>query len=408
MLLLTLSLFAGASKESKETRVEITIWSFPIFGNDGSTEEVLIKAFEEAHPDIKVNLELIDFVSGPAKIIAAIEGGSTPDIVFDAPGRIVDWGKNGVLVPLDELFTEEFINDVNNNNLISSCTDGKHYWMYPLSSAPFWMSINKEMWEESGAFEYVNTEGDRLWTTDDFVNAMLKLRDSGEVGLNIYCGGSGGDQGTRALIYNLYSSFIVDENGNWSANNKGIRDALGLLINLQKEGAIDFGRGIQAADEILLYKNGHLASSICWGTSSAKINNTDQFTEYSVPFPSDDGVPELEYLVNGFCVFDNGSEEKRDASIEFIKFVCDDPTWGPYAVKASAAFPVRTSFENPYIGDKEYELLSSWTKYYAPYYNTNDNFANMRKEWWNMLQYISTGDKSIEEALRDFDLNSNK
>ena len=91
--------------------------------------------------------------------------------------------------------------------------------------------------------------------------------------------------------------------------------------------------------------------------------------------PSDDGVPALEYLVNGFCVFDNGDDTKAAAAKEFIKFVCDDETWGPKNVVRTGAFPVRASFGDLYAGNEEYKLLSGWTKYYAPYYNTMDGFC---------------------------------
>lgn len=409
LLLVTSALFAqgGSDKAAASGKTTITWWSFPTFGNDGATEKALIEAFEAENPDIKVNLEMIDFTSGPNKITAAIEGGAAPDILFDAPGRIIEYGKNGKLVSLDDLFTEEFKADVNNEPLLASCSDGTTYWMYPLSSAPFWMSINKEMWEDAGAWQYVNTEGERLWTTDDFIKAMEALGNAGYVGINVYCGGQGGDQGTRALVDNLFSGQIhSDDMTTWTADTPEIKKALQVLLDLYKAGAIDFGRGIAAADEIQLYKQGQISSSICWGTSNAKNNATDAYTQYSLPFPSDDGVPALEYLVNGFCVFDNGDSARAEAAKKFITFICDDPEWGPYSVEASAAFPVRSSFPAWYEGNAEFELLASWTKYYAPYYNTMDGFANMRTQWWNMLQFISTGDKTIDKAVADFDANT--
>ena len=107
-------------------------------------------------------------------------------------------------------------------------------------------------------------------------------------------------------------------------------------------------------------------------------------------------------------MFDNGNAAKADAAIRFIQFICDDPEWGPKAVVASAAFPARASFGNLYGDDPEYALLSSWTQYYGPYYNTRPKFAQMRTQWWNMLQYVSTGDKTVAKAVADFDAEANK
>lgn len=61
----------------------------------GTYEKKLIAAFEKANPEIKVKLETIDFTSGPEKITTAIEAGTAPDVLFDAPGRIIQYGKMG-------------------------------------------------------------------------------------------------------------------------------------------------------------------------------------------------------------------------------------------------------------------------------------------------------------------------
>ncbi|MEG0768184.1 MAG: carbohydrate ABC transporter substrate-binding protein, partial [Clostridia bacterium] len=68
------------------------------------------------------------------------------------------------------------------------------------------MAINLDQWTSSGAIAYVNLEGDRCWTTDDFIKACEKLTEAGFMSAVVYCGGQGGDQGTRALVSNLYSA----------------------------------------------------------------------------------------------------------------------------------------------------------------------------------------------------------
>lgn len=92
----------------------------------GTYEQKIIEAFNEKYPNIKVNLETIDFTSGPDAITAAIEGNAAPDVLFDAPGRIIEYGKNGKLVSLDDLFTDEFVKDVNNDALVNACKGNGH------------------------------------------------------------------------------------------------------------------------------------------------------------------------------------------------------------------------------------------------------------------------------------------
>lgn len=396
---------SSGSNGGDAAKTTITWWAFPTFGageQAGVYEKEVIAAFEEANPDIKVELTTIDFTSGPEALTAAIEGGTAPDVLFDAPGRIIEYGNAGKLVKLDDMFTDEFVADVNNEALINACKGKDGAYMYPLSSAPFYMGLNKNMLEEANALQYVNLEGDRTWTTDNFVKMCEALKDAGvaQVPGIVYCGGQGGDQGTRALVSNLYGGKMAnDEMTEYTFNSPEAVKGLELLQDMVSKGLLDSGNSMAAADELQKYQQETCAMTFCWGTSNAQNYALSDGESISVPFPSDDGVPALEYLVNGFCVFDNGDQAKADAAKKFIQFVCDDATWGPKSVVRSGAFPVRTSFGDLYPDNAEMTLLASWTKYYAPYYNTMDGFASMRKEWYNMLQKVLAGEDA--QAMAD-------
>lgn len=399
---------SGVPAETTGAPAEITFWSFPTFGIGGEYENELIAAFNAVHPEIKVNLVTIDFQSGPDALASAIEAGTAPDVLFDAPGRIIEYGRAGKLVSLDDMFTDEFVSDVGNNDLLGACkADGTAY-MYPLSAAPFYMGLNKEMLEKADALQYVNLEGDRTWTTENFVKMCEALRDAGvcQTPGIVYCGAQGGDQGTRALVNNLYSSSIVNSDmTQWNIDENGIK-ALTLLQEMVNNKSLDAGMSMAAADELQQFQAESCAMTFCWGTSNAINYSSEDFTQISVPFPSDDGVPSLEYLANGFCVFNNNDDAKAAAAKEFIKFICDDSEWGPKSVVKSGAFPVRQSFGDLYPGNEEYKLLSSWTKYYGPYYNTLPGFAQMRTEWWNMLQRIFQGG-DVAAEVQTYVNNSN-
>ena len=380
-------------------QTEIVWWAFPTFGVDSGYEQELANAFMDANPDVKITVETIDFQSGPDALTSAITAGTAPDILFDAPGRIIEYGNAGNLVALDDMIGE-LKGDLASESLLDTCVgaDGSYY-MYPISSSPFYMGLNKEMLEKADALQYVNLEGDRTWTTENFVKMCEALRDAGVCmtpGI-VYCGAQGGDQGTRALVNNLYSGTIVGSDGKWNVGENGVK-ALELLKTMYDNKSMDAGFSMAAADELQQFQQETCAMTFCWGTSNAKSYASEDYTQISVPFPSDDGVPELEYLVNGFCVFDNGDDAKAEASKRFISFICDDAEWGPKSVVQTGAFPVRASFGNLYEGNDEMSLLASWSQYYGPYYNTRAGFAAMRPLWFNMLQQVFNGTPAQEAA----------
>lgn len=171
---------AGDAQEQESGgATEITLWTFPVGDWGGAYVDEVIAAFNESYPDVSVNVEYLDYTSGDDQLTAAIEAGTAPDILLAEPQRLVKFGKNGRMVALDDMFTDELKTDVGNESIIAACSDGTNYWMYPLSITAHFMAINYEAWESSGALEYVNQEGDRTWTTEDFQNALAKLKEAG-------------------------------------------------------------------------------------------------------------------------------------------------------------------------------------------------------------------------------------
>ncbi|MCI9138438.1 carbohydrate ABC transporter substrate-binding protein [bacterium 1XD42-8] len=394
--------------ESSGDITEITWWAFPTFAQDtaettpGTYEQTVIDAFQDKNPNIKVRLETIDFTSGPEKIIAAIEGGTICDVLFDAPGRIIEYGKSGKLADLSDMFTEEFVADVNNDPLLASCKAGDTPYMYPISSAPFYMAFNKEMAVDAGVAEKIK-DG---WTTADFQEVITALKDKGYMAGSVFCSGQGGDQGTRAFVANLYDSSITDDAvTKYTINDQGGVKALEFIKTAVDEGTLLNGSAYAGGDDIKNFATKLTSFTLLWGPGTQNSNQSlldDNGIEViEVPFPSEDGVAELEYLVNGFCVFNNGDNAKVEASKKFIQFICDDPEWGPKNVERTGCFPVRTSMGEIYT-DARMKEINSWTKYYSPYYNTIDGFAEMRTYWFPMLQAIMNGDKEPKAAADEF------
>ncbi len=382
--------------------VELLWWAPPTFIQDaddpaGTYEQKLVEEFNASHPGITVKVETIDFTTASDKITTAIESDTAADVLFDAPGRIIEYGKNGKLVALDDMFTDEFKKDVGNDDLLTSCQGNGTYYMYPISASPFYMAINEKMWTDSGAIEHVNLEGNRAWTAEDFEKAIEKLAAAGYNPGVLFCGGQGGDQGTRAFIANLYDGSVADGE-KYTFNSEAMIKGLTKAQEWINKGWLGNGVQYNGGQSIELFVAGTTSWEFCWGTSAAGNNaatmESNGVTPISLPFPSEDGKPVLEYLVNGFCVFDNGDEAKAEAAKTFIKWLCDNEE----NVTRTGAFPVLQSMGNLYPGDAEKELLSEFTKMYGPYYNTMDGFANMRAEWFDMLQKITGGGDVTELA----------
>lgn len=409
----------GETGGSSSGAVELNLWSFNVGGfAEASNWEPIIAAFNEQNPDIKITVTPINYQDGDQKLTSAITAGTGPDIIFEGPERIVgNYAREGLMVDLSDLW-ETGGSDIAEGISSVSQLDGTYY-MYPLSVAAHCMAINYEAFEAAGALQYIDEET-RTWTTDNFVKAMEAVRDAaaaGTININtpgiIYCGAQGGDQGTRALVNNLYSDYFVNEDGTaYTANSENNVKALKLLQDMVNNGSMSANASFAAADELQAFANQTCAVSFCWNYANyTQYAAQTQFTPFAMAFPSDDGKPELEMAgPYGFGVFNNKDEAKIEAAKKFVQFVCDDQTVGVEAVKATGFFPVHSDWGDVYTGDADAETRAPFalmSDYLGCYYNLTGGWTEQRGYWWPMLTEIMTTGADVQTAADKYAAQAN-
>ena len=409
----------GETGGSSSGAVELNLWSFNVGGfAEASNWEPIIAAFNEQNPDIKITVTPINYQDGDQKLTSAITAGTGPDIIFEGPERIVgNYAREGLMVDLSDLW-ETGGSDIAEGISSVSQLDGTYY-LYPLSVAAHCMAINYEAFEAAGALQYIDEET-RTWTTDNFVKAMEAVRDAaaaGTININtpgiIYCGAQGGDQGTRALVNNLYSDYFVNEDGTaYTANSENNVKALKLLQDMVNNGSMSANASFAAADELQAFANQTCAVSFCWNYANyTQYAAQTQFTPFAMAFPSDDGKPELEMAgPYGFGVFNNKDEAKIEAAKKFVQFVCDDQTVGVEAVKATGFFPVHSDWGDVYTGDADAETRAPFalmSDYLGRYYNLTGGWTEQRGYWWPMLTEIMTTGADVQTAADKYAAQAN-
>ncbi len=385
---------------------DITLWTYPIGGwGDSAVVDGLIASFNAAHPEINVTVEYLDYTNGDDQVNTAIEGNQAPDVILEGPERLVaNWGARGLMVDLADLWTDDAkaaIYDSVENACQSN--DGVFY-EYPLCMTAHTMAINRDVFEAADALQYLDEEN-RTWTTDNFVKAVQAVYDSGQTNVGaVYCSGQGGDQGTRALVNNLYSgTFTNPEHTEYTANSEENIKALELLKSMD---GINFDASIAGGDEINLFCNGTLAMAFCWNVSQEKNNaDTIGFDVLPMAFPTDSGDPELCGGIWGFGIFNNGDEAKIAAAKTFIDFMANDQTQVVESVKASNYWPVK-DLGNIYEEDELMTEYSTFIPYMGDYYQVVGGWAEARTAWWNMLQQIGT-DADVATAVEEFVTTAN-
>jgi multiple sugar transport system substrate-binding protein len=389
----------------------ITLWTYPIggWGNQDTVKE-LTDAFK-ADTGIDVTVEYLTYSDGDDKVNTALTAGQGPDLIMEGPERLVaNWGVNGYMVDLSDLVDSTDKSEINASAL-SACysTDGAMY-EYPLVMTAHCMAINLDAFKAAGADQYLDLEN-HTWTTEDFINAVNALYDYyGTTVGAVYCQGQGGDQGTRALVNNLYGgTFTNADHTAYTWDDEANIQALQELYDLN---GIAYDASIVGGDEINLFRNGTLKMAFCWNIAQQLSGDTTDSGEEIVfmSFPSETGESLLQGGIWGFGIFDNGDDSKIAAAKEFIAYMCDSEHTID-AVKAANYFSVRDTAEGTDLTGiwADNDTMNEYTKlmpYLGDYYQVTSGWTEARTQWWNMLQSVGAGN-DIASTVAEFCANAN-
>ena len=277
------------------------------------------------------------------------------------------------------------------------------------------MAVNVKALEEAGVKDLVDLEN-HTWTTEQFFEVVKALNETYGIVGAVYCNGQGGDQGTRALVNNLYGgTFTNEEHTAYTWDDEKNIEALKALYDTE---GIDYDPSIVGGDEIANFYNGIFKMAFCWniaqqlnpnsaGTGAGLTMSGDEIG--FMAFPSQDGVAALQGGIWGFGVFNNGDDAKIEAAKTFIKYMCDSEHTVE-AVRASNFFAARTAAEGTDLSTvwADNEIMNEYTKLMpmlGDYYQVTTGWAAARTAWWNMLQQVGSSDGSVEAitaAVNDF------
>ena len=388
-----------------EGATEITAWIYPVGG--WSTEanvKPLIDAFT-AETGIKVNLEWLAYADGDDKVNTAITAKSAPDLIMEGPERLVaNWGASGYMVDLSDMIDDTDKAEINPAAL-AACTspDGKIY-QYPMFITAHCMGINLDAFKAAGADQYLDLEN-HTWTTENFIKAVDALyAEYGSTVGAVYCKGQGGDQGTRALINNMYGGTFA--NAEHTAYTWDDPKNVQALEQLKGMDGIAFDASLEGGDEIALFYQGILKMAFCWniaqqldpntaGTGAGKTMNGEEIV--CMNFPSEDGSAKLQGGIWGLGIFDNGDQARIDAAKQFVKYFCDSEH-AAEAAKISNFFSARSAAEGTDLSTifDDNPIMMDYNKVILPnlgdYYQVTTGWAQARTSWWNTPQKIGNGE----------------
>lgn len=299
-----------------QDKTKIVQW-YHQYGEEGTQDAVMRYAQQFMESDagkniqVEVNWQTGDY--GPA-INAALLTDNGPD-VFEVNGVSLDQVKQGQVLALDDLYTEDVKKDFNPISLEAATIDGKIYWV--------------KMIDDTGAFYYkpsvFKDKGlEPAKTLDDVLNIAKTLNDGRVKGM--FLGNDGGIGAAAGLLMWSGGADYFDESGKKVAfDTDGVATGFAKLKELNDSGALLIGAPTDYWDPSAFIQG--LAATQWTGMwalpaiQKALGDDVDIF-----PWPATDANGKASTFWGGWGECVNGKTKNVEAAKALVKFLWIDST----------------------------------------------------------------------------------
>ena len=393
--------------------VELLVWTFLNPADESGRGKVLgdaVKMYEDANPNVHVNVESLQWDTMTAKFFAAAQTNEAPDVIWINGMDLGQAIQLGVVEPFENLFlkdwTEEQIADIDDARFQYGTTDGNHYQIH-LSTNIFGILYRADLFEK-----FDIDPNFKSW--DELIEAAQKLTFvDEETGMQVYGLGSAYSTDNAlncvldAALFTNYGD-IVDENGqaNW-AGDVG-QKALQMQIDMiDKYGITPSSALSQNSEEVYAdFCAGKYAMMFGGATRVPTVKSQCAFDPDAVKlmaYPDMDGNTGKSLAAGwNVCVW-SGSQHKEEAG-KFIETLCCpeiDKEWvveGGQIPLLKSTVEATADFislpENEYLATAADMLVNN-----AVTYNSQFVISGYTKDLNQAMQYAYVDGYSVADAL---------
>ena len=418
LLSLCLVLSMGTGHAAAEEKIHLTAWFETAFkGIDDPTAEgaeygdfmrYVADLYMQQNPNVEIEVVVVSGQERSAKLAVAVQSNEMPDLMFDTHFSLMDYAHAGLLVPLNDIVTEEDRADIP-AAVWDNVTFGEDIFMFPFTSEDGHMAINLDLFEQAGCMDYV-PEGDiGQWTPEEFLECLRALKEGlpeDVYPFALYAGSATGDTWTNMLLRMFGADFFSEDKTEIVLNDeKGVK-ALEFLLQLQEEGLIAPGAETLTSDDAgQLFLNKKTAVSIFNVLFENSLNEGLANGTIEEPFnikycyiPNEEGPACFTYVF-GSVVWNTGDETKIAAAKDFV--TCYSAM--PYAKSSSAMLPFRSSVaEEVAATDPVKAALTESLQYSVNFNQFVPGYLQLRSVFFPEMQAAYTGEKTAQEALDSF------
>lgn len=386
---------SGSESADGNVTIEFAQWWEPELP-DGEFRAMIDK-FEEANPEVTVELVSGPYASTKEQLFAGAASGTMPDVVGLDGAWVSDFAEQGVIADLTPLLDEAGFDD---SQLVSQVKVEDKTYMVPVVNFVYPMFTNDDLLSQAGVTAPPETR-------TEFAEAAKKVSDldgdaSGWV-LPLSLEAPNGVQ-NDVMSWAWASGGSMLKDGRPDLTNDDVTSAVDFIGGLWDDGVIAPGSfTMKEQDKVEEFTNGRVGMMIDSLAHINLIRETNPDLNFSISaVPAEDGYSGergIPYASWGIGVAENS--EHKDAAAKLVSFLMSEETNSELSTMANA-FPGNTGSVPAFVEDDD--LFKTAFDIYQAGYPANEFVGlpvaeELMRQLGAQLQAALDGQQSLSEAL---------
>lgn len=396
---------SGGASDAEPVTLKFASWSV----SEAATKEAIesmADAYMEKHPNVTIEFIGIPFGDIKQQTFVMASSKNAPDVIQTFTASFPTYAASDMIVPLDDLLGEEYINDLFPSYREDYTYEGKLMGV-PWAPSPYILYWNKELFRQAGLPDRAPETMEEML---EFAAAISELKTDG--GEPIYGLGEATEKlpinGLIALrnLYGFQGS-IFDENDEVNVNTPEVVETLAYYQRLVKEGLSPQGaklkdlRNLFSIGRLGMYMDGYYGKAVfrslsgqgeafdsVWGAALVPVNQTG--THVSIG------------EAHGLVVTKDSAHP--EVAADFIKFLTDVDMISLYHQQSDVLTARQSISELPEFSTSAFDqVLMEQMNYIMPLPRNNPGLEQAYLEIAEAVQKVTVGNESPEKAAAELD-----
>lgn len=387
---------SASTDAGSEENVTIKFW-------DGNWNEEAFaqirELWEKEHPNIKIEAEFLVDKGMSDKYTLALQNGTAPDVLSCALDWTTTYGNAGLLEPLDEYIKKDNV-DVSKyvKGAIDASTVNGNLYALPFRSETYVLYYNKDLLSAAGY-----NSPPKTW---DEVKEVAKACTKGDVAGYGLCGSNYGN-------YSFQYITMLRSSGGSVLNKDNTQSTLGSDVSLQtaqlyKDLAAYAPSSMLENDNVAnrtLFASGKIAMYMSAAYDVPEIIKANPKLNFACAMVPTQNGAERSTILGGWSTAVSKDSKNKEAAWKFVNFLTSPEIAAMYTNTFTGTGVASVKFKDipQEIIEPNIQALD-----YAKALPSVANIVGIRQSIFDNLSQTLTNSKSVEDAVKKLDDDTNK